>query len=123
MMLANTALGVRGTRPMSDKMLWGQDPTPQVSVADSSAESSMVVDGLQGSGGSILSMGARLKEAPYWAWKPERAQVQMFARAPARTHVSPHHCIPLPTRVNISLLAVAGGDRRPLREPASLSGG
>lgn len=90
-------------------------------MADSSAESSMVVDGLQGSGGSILSVGARLKEGPYWAWKPERAQVQMFARAPARTHVSPHHCIPLPTRVNGSLLAVAGGDRRPLREPASLS--
>lgn len=44
----------------------------------------------------------------------------MFARAPARTCVSPHHCTLLPTRGNVSLLAV-GGDHEPLREPESLS--
>lgn len=48
-------------------------------------------------------------------------QVQMFARAPARTGVSPHHCIPLQTRENISLLVVRGMTVGPLREPASLS--
>lgn len=47
--------------------------------------------------------------------------MQMFARAPARTGVSPHHGIPLPTRENISLLVVRGVTVSPLREPASLS--
>lgn len=65
----------------------------------------MVVGGLQGSGKLNSEHGARLKEG-LLSTKPENVQVQMFARAPARTGVSPHHCIPLQTRENISLLVV-----------------
>lgn len=91
-------------------------------MTDSSTESSVVVGGLKDSGGSTLSVGARLKEGPYRKWKPERAKVQMFAKAPARTGVSPHHCTLLPTRGNTSASwQWGGGDHGPLRDPESLS--
>ena len=87
-------------------------------MADSSAESSVVVGRLQDSGGSTLNVGARLKEGPYRVWKPERAKVQMFARAPARTCVSIIAACCQPGGTSASW---QWGGHRPLREPESLS--